>query len=93
MVLKNWSVTSRNYDYMAPELTSFYLLGNVYGHPRFNDGCPIVTSKIIEIIDKGDYKEIITESGSIYELHKEDVNEEAEKQHPNYYERLKLVHV
>ena len=34
--------------------------------------------------------EAITRSGSVYELHKEDVDKDAEKQFPNYYERLEL---
>ena len=91
MKLKNYSVTSDvDGRFIAPELMHYHLQGNVYGHPRFDDGDPVTTSRIIEINDKGDYKVAITRSGSVYELHKEDVDEEAEKQFPNYYERLKL---
>ena len=43
------------------------------------------------ITDKGNYKEAITRSGSVYELHKEDVSKECEEQYPNYYERLKNI--
>lgn len=91
MRLKNWSVTSDVDKYFAaPEIRHYYLQGYVYNHPRFNDGDPVITSRIIEINDKGDYKEIITRSGSVYELYREDVDIEAEKQFPDYYERLKL---
>ena len=94
MRLKNWSVTSDvDVRFTPPELMHYHLQGEVYGHPRFDDGIFVVTSRIIEINDKGDYKEVITRSGSVYELYREDVDMEAEKQFPNYYERLKLEHV
>ena len=94
MRLKNWSVTSDvEVRFAAPEMMHYHLQGNVYDHPRFNDGDPVITSRIIEINDKGDYKEAITRSGSVYELHREDVDMEAEKQFPNYYERLKLEYI
>ena len=94
MKLKNWSITSDvNPNFVAPEMMHFHLQGNVYGHPRFNDGDPVTTSRIIEINDKGDYKECITRSGSVYELHKEDVDPNAEKEYPNYYDRLKLEYL
>ena len=94
MRLKNWSVTSDvNPNFVAPEMMHFYLQGDVYGHPRFEDGAPVTTSRIIEINDKGDYKEAITRSGSVYELYKEDVDVDAEKEYPNYYERLKLEYI
>ncbi len=89
--LKNWSVTSDiNPYFAAPEMMRYHLQGDVYGHPRFNDGDPVTTSRIIKISDKGDYKEAVTISGSVYELHREDVDKEAEKQFSDYYERLKL---
>ena len=92
MKLKNWSMTSDvDERFVAPEMMHYHLQGNVYGHSRFGDGYPVITSRIIEINDKGDYKEAITRSGSVYELHREDVNKEAEKQFPNYYERVKIM--
>lgn len=94
MRLKDWSVTSDvDVRFAAPEMMHFHLQGNAYGHPRFNDGDSVTTSRIIKINDKGDYKEAITRSGSVYELYKEDVDTEAEKQFPNYYERLKLKYI
>lgn len=88
--IKNWSVFLEGEDnkYLAPELHSYRLQGRVYGHPKFNDGDPVYTSEIVKITDKGTHKEVMTKSGSVYELYKEDVNPECEKQFPNYYNRL-----
>ena len=88
MRLKNWSITTDiniNPNYVAPEMMHYHLQGNVYDNPKFYDGRNIITSRIMEINDKGDYKEAITKSGSVYELHKEDVDPVCEKQYPNYY--------
>lgn len=94
MRLKNWSVvTDVDPLYIAPEMRHYHLQGNVYGNHMFNDGDHVTTSRIVEVNDKGDYKEAITKSGSVYELHREDVDRNAEAQFPNYYERLKLKHV
>lgn len=89
--LKNWSIFLEDNKYLAPELRSYRLQGNVYGHPKFNDGDPIYTSKIVKITDKGTHKEVITQSDSVYELYKEDVDPNCEKQFPDYYERLHLT--
>lgn len=90
-VLKNWSVFSKpKHGYMPPELQPKYLQGNVYGHPDFEDGRNINTSPIDEILDCGDHKEIVTRTGSRYLVYPQDVNPEAEKQYPGYYERLKI---
>lgn len=77
-------------DWRAPELFTYHLQGNAYGHPRFEDGDPVNTSRIVEVNDRGDYKEVTTRSGSVYALYKEDVDPECEREYPNYYERLKL---
>lgn len=87
--LKNWSVFSENDDYLAPELRSYRLHGNVFGHPKFNDGDPVSTNNIVEIVDKRTHKEAKTQSGSVYELHKEDVDPECERRYPDYYDRFK----
>ncbi len=83
-------VDSEGSYYTAPELHSHKLHGKVYGHLKINNGDSIDTSGIVKIIDKGTHKEIETLSGSIYELHKENVDSKSEKQFLNYYERLKL---
>ena len=91
--LKNWSVfASNNNGFIPPEFLCYHLQGKAYGHPRFNDGDPITTSRIVEINDKGDYKEAKTKGGSVYCLYPEDVDPEAENQFPNYYERLCMKH-
>lgn len=89
--LKNWSVFQREPSgFQPPELGAFCLQGNAYGHPRFNNGQIVNTSRIVDIQDKGEYKEATTRSGSVYQLYKEDVDPRAEKEFPNYYERLKI---
>lgn len=83
MILKNWSVVNPNPDpYKAPELQKGCLHGEVYGHPRFEDGHRITTSSIVGL--DGDY--ILTYSGSEYELG--DVDSEYEKIYPDVRERL-----
>lgn len=79
--------------FVAPELIHYHLQGNVYGHLNFKDGSYVTTSRIVEINDKGDYKEAITKSGSVYELYREEVDKDAEKQYSNYYERLSLQYI
>lgn len=91
MRLKNWSVFSEGSDFQAPELWTKRLQGYVYGHARFKDGDHINTSSIVGIVDKGTHKEAKTQSGSVYELYKEDVDPECEKQFPNYYDKLKMI--
>lgn len=89
--LKNLSVFQREPSgFQPPEMGAFCLQGNAYGHPRFDDGTYVHTSRIVDIQDKGECKEAITHSGSVYQLYKEDVDPNAEKQFPNYYERLKI---
>lgn len=89
--LKNWSIFQREPGgFQAPELGAFCLQGNAYGHPRFNDGSFVCTSRIIKVEDKGKYKEVTTRSGSSYHCYKEDVDPKAEEQFPNYYDRLKI---
>ena len=44
--IRNWSVVGSGTPYTAPELMTPRLSGNVYGHPRFDDGCNVVTSRI-----------------------------------------------
>lgn len=86
---KNWSVYSvlKN-EFQMPELGAKYLQGNVYGNPRFPDGSFIHSSPIDDILDCGDHKEIVTRTGSRYLIYPEDVNPEAEKAYPRYYDRL-----
>ncbi len=63
--LHNWSTNLSSADpYKAPEQCSTRLKGNVYGHPKFNDGDLITTSTINKI----EGRIITTDSGSVYRL-------------------------
>lgn len=47
--IENWSICDTSNDpFMAPERRAKRLQGNVYGHPSFEDGHPITTSRIVE---------------------------------------------
>jgi hypothetical protein len=66
--LENWSLVQRFDPYKAPEAQPAFLQGAVYGHPNFNDGDHIVTSKIVnQDIPNG---HVITYSGTKYSLGK-----------------------
>ena len=80
MKLENWSVVSD--PYQAPEIAGYYLHGIVYGHPRFNDGVEVTTSRVVGV--RGD--RIFTSSGHLYELG--NVASEYESLYPNARARL-----
>lgn len=92
VIVKNWSTFSipKN-DFQSPRALPKYLKGNVYGHSGFEDGQNINTSPIDEIWDRGDHKEVVTRTGSRYLVYPQDVDPKAEKQHPGYYDRLKIT--
>ncbi len=50
--LENWSVVSFCDEYTAPECKKYNLFGNVYNHPRFENGDFIYTSYIKEVNGK-----------------------------------------
>ena len=79
--LKNWWVVFNGVKDVD------HLVGNVYNHERIEDGHFVVTSGILSVIDKGDYKEVCTQSGSIYKIYKEDMIKK--NNGINYYEFLK----
>lgn len=81
--LENWSFIVRSGDpYTAPELISGQLAGNVYNHPRFKDGEPVVTSLVV----KEENGKVVTYSGSRYELG--EPNPAYEQQFPDAKNRL-----
>lgn len=92
MEIKNWSIVSGGDSYVAPELSKYRLLGKVYENPFFEDGREVTTSRIVKIRDKGTHKEVITQSGSVYKVYKDEVNHECEELFPDYYNRLKLTY-
>lgn len=62
--IENWSIISKT-PYASPEADVKYLQGKVYGHPRFEDGYEITTSRLI----KTDLENNLAETLSrIYEL-------------------------
>lgn len=63
--MKNWSVVlgSRNY-YLAPELDYLALAGEIFDHPKFDDGSYVTTSPIVS----SDGLKISTKSNSVYLL-------------------------
>ena len=83
MKLENWSVVHGPSDpYQPPELWVKRLHGKIYGHPRFDDGKDVTSSRIVGI--EGDF--IVTGSGSRYELGA--VDPQYETAYPNARERL-----
>lgn len=67
MRLENWHFGITELDpYTPPECAGSVLGGEVYGHPNFNDGDKVTTSRLVEFDPKG--KVAITASGSVYEL-------------------------
>lgn len=90
-MMKNWFVQSPlTKPFRAPETLPTILCGNVYGSPKFEDGAPISTSRIVGIEDCGDHKKIKTQSESIYLVYPADVLPDAASEFPDYYERLKM---
>lgn len=82
--LENWSIISSTIDpYKAPELSKPALRGNVFGHPRFEDGKLIHTSSIAGITKEN---HILTHSGSKYMLG--EIDSEFDEMYPNAKERL-----
>lgn len=69
--------------YMAPELQKRSLNGRVFGHPKFPNGHWVTTSDIVGVTE---YDEILTKSGSTYELG--EAREEYEKLFPDAKQRL-----
>lgn len=81
--IENWSVGCPYTDpYKAPELQTMCLMGNVYGHPRFEDGHFVHTSAM-ESTNRGFIK---TYSGTTYRLGK--IDPKYEKLYPNAKRRL-----
>jgi len=83
MKIENWSVINcPGSPYDPPELWIPRLHGKVYGHPRFEEGKDIATSRIVGI--EGEL--LVTHSGSQYELGI--VDPDYEKAYPDARKRL-----
>lgn len=79
--LENWSVVGSDNPYLAPELQSPMLKGEVYDHPSHLDGTYVTTSAIVGTDGIG----ISTYSGSYYTLG--EVDTEYELAYPGARER------
>lgn len=67
--LENWSVVAEENPYIPPECQTVYLQGNVYNHPKFQNGERITTSRITKVEGR-----LIHTRNSIYKLgHESDV--------------------
>lgn len=66
--LENWSTVFVDDDnpYRAPELRVMRLHGEVYGHPRHEDGKIVITSRVVDLDLGGRMAK--TKSGSAYSL-------------------------
>lgn len=80
IILKNWFVCSKGggaeNPYFPEIMQPHYLSGEVYGHPRFEDGKFVTTSRIVKV----EGRQLTTKSGSVYYL---------EEPHPEYLEWMK----
>jgi hypothetical protein len=83
VIIEDWAVVEVYDPYMPPETRRKSLNGAVYGHPRFPDGKYVTTSSIV---GKNDKNEVVTFSGSSYELG--DVRWEYWQKFPNAGNRL-----
>lgn len=65
MTIRNWSIISNDDNpYLAPELRSISLRGDVYNSGKFKDGCSITTSPVVS----ANGRTVETEGGSKYRL-------------------------
>ena len=88
--IKNWCiVNSSGIDemYRAPECRSSYLYGEVYGHPKFEDGMKIATSAIKRFIHEQDVI-IVETKNSKYIIRKETIDEQYETIYKNVWEKM-----
>jgi len=90
IAMKCWGVPVDPNSFAAPELQAYRLQGYVHGHPRFEDGDAVTTSRIIAIQDVGDHL-VVSTKNTAYDVYPDDVDPAAEAQHPGYYERLRKV--
>lgn len=88
-LMKNWSLTAANVNpYKAPELISAKLRGDVYGHPKFPDGTPVITSTILDVVNCGTYI-IIETRNTNYKVFAENVDPEYERTYKDAFGGLR----
>jgi hypothetical protein len=64
ITINGWSITSPADPYIPPEMLPISIHGAVTGHPHFDDGAKITTSRIVE----ANGRIVMTQSGSTYIL-------------------------
>ena len=87
--LRNWSVftTPSPNGYMAPELCASRLHGIVYGHPRFEDGVEIDSTRIMEMrVEDGSI--VARTRNTEYLLRKREINPNYEAAFPGAFEKI-----
>lgn len=87
VTMKNWSVMAN--PFQAPEVQVTFLQGNAFGHPRFEEGSPVNTSRITGVTDHGEYKIVHTQNTD-YRVTAADVDPDYEKLYPGAYSRLSI---
>jgi hypothetical protein len=67
--LEKWGAIKDDYDvYLAPELRSWLLTGEVLDSSKFPDGHRVITSPIVEFTVEEDLVRAKTRSGTLYVL-------------------------
>ncbi len=91
-VMKQWSLTSNQSGFTAPELLKYYLRGNIHEDSRkaFEDGHLVDTSSIRKVEDCGTHKLVYTRN-TAYTVRPEDVDPGYEEAFPGAYERLAMI--
>lgn len=91
-IMINWSITSSQNGFIAPELQRYILVGNIYEDSRryFPDGSQVQTGSILEIKDCGTHK-LVSTSRTEYKVFPDDIDLEYERAFPGAYERLNML--
>ena len=91
MRLENWSVFKNDdINFCDSQDYPFRLEGHYTAVTRYLHDSYVITTEIVTVRDKGNYKEVVSKEGSVYKLYKDDVNPKAEERFPNYYDRLSV---
>ena len=87
--LRDWSFVHIPFLWYAPfdNDAGIRLCGNVYGHPKHDDGVTVVTSRVKNISPMDGYVAIQTEN-SLYRISKETVSKQYEQAFPDVYEKI-----
>lgn len=83
-ILKKWTL-GRKGTFGNEKL---YFSGKVYGHPSFEMGASINTSRISKIIPMEDFYAVETGSGSQYIIFKDDIDPVFLRENPNFFTYL-----